>query len=75
MKGVPSLEDRTHRRSAGARGQMGEMGEIIVANTEEFKRLLTAEQSKPRDAAVEDIGGAPYFCTLSSKLTPPVDIH
>ena len=51
------------------------IGDMIAAHIDDLSRLLTSEQGKPVARAVEDVGAAPYFCGLSSKLTPPVDIH
>lgn len=60
---------------AERQAKVAAMGDVIAAHIDDLSRLLTAEQGKPLARAAEDVGGAPYFCGLSAKLTPPVDIH
>lgn len=60
---------------AERQAKVAAMGEVIAANMDELKRLLTAEQGKPLDAAEQDVGAAPYFCSQAAKLTPPVEVH
>jgi aldehyde dehydrogenase (NAD+) len=60
---------------AERQAKVAAMGEVIAAHMDELKRLLTAEQGKPLSGAEEDVGGAPHFCGLSAKLTPPVEVH
>ncbi len=51
------------------------LGEVIAANLDELKHLLTAEQGKPLAAAEEDVGGGTFFCRRFAGLTPPVEVH
>lgn len=51
------------------------MGQRIAEHMDELKRLLTAEQGKPLAGAEQDVGGAPWFCTLASQLTLPEEVH
>lgn len=60
---------------AERQAKIAAMGDMIAAHIDDLSRLLTAEQGKPLARAAEDVGGAPHFCGLSAKLTPPVDIH
>ncbi|MGE0775071.1 MAG: aldehyde dehydrogenase family protein [Sphingomonadaceae bacterium] len=60
---------------AERQAKIAAMGDVIAAHMDELKRLLTAEQGKPLASAEMDVGGAPYFCSLAAKLTPPVEVH
>jgi len=47
---------------------------VLAANAEDLKRLLTAEQGKPIDAAFGDVMGGAMWCQATSTFDLPVHV-
>jgi aldehyde dehydrogenase (NAD+) len=47
---------------------------VLAANVEDLKRLLTAEQGKPIDAAFGDVMGGAMWCQATSTFDLPVHV-
>jgi acyl-CoA reductase-like NAD-dependent aldehyde dehydrogenase len=50
------------------------IADVLAANLDELKRLLTREQGKPHEAAVHDIMGGSAWCRATSTFDLPVHV-
>jgi len=60
---------------AERQARVAAIANVIAANVDELKRLLTGEQGKPFPDAEGDILGGAFMCSTSAQLTPPVEIN
>ncbi len=56
------------------RARVAALAGVLNENLEELKRLLTAEQGKPHEAAAGEIMGAAYWFMSAAGLSLPVDV-
>ncbi|MCH1541804.1 MAG: aldehyde dehydrogenase family protein [Alphaproteobacteria bacterium] len=56
------------------RAKLGEIADIIEANSEELARILTQEQGKPLEDAMGEIMGASMFFRYFQSLDLPVEV-
>ena len=56
------------------RAKLGEIADIIDANSEELARTLTQEQGKPLADAMGEVAGAALFFRYFQSLDPPVEV-
>jgi acyl-CoA reductase-like NAD-dependent aldehyde dehydrogenase len=56
------------------RAKLGEIADIIDANSEELARTLTQEQGKPLEDAMGEVVGAALFCRYFQSLDLPVEV-
>ncbi|MDC0148115.1 aldehyde dehydrogenase family protein [Alphaproteobacteria bacterium] len=56
------------------RAKLGEIADIIDANSDDLARILTQEQGKPLGDAMGEIMGASLFCRYFQTLDLPVEI-
>ena len=56
------------------RAKLGEIADIIDANSEELARTLTQEQGKPLDEAMGEVAGAALFFRYFQSLDLPVEV-
>jgi aldehyde dehydrogenase (NAD+) len=48
---------------------------VFSDHVDELSCLLTAEHGKPLRDAKQDVLGGGFFCSQTSKITPPVEVH
>ena len=59
---------------AERKAKLLELARAIMANIEELKRLLTAEQGKPLGDSEFEIGGAAWWLSATAELDLPVTV-
>lgn len=57
------------------REKVTKIAEVIGANLEEFARLFTAEQGRPKPKAIEELGAAAFWAQTVSQQEIPVTVN